>query len=192
MTAPAPSAAADAAPVAHRPTLTPTVKPAEPELTEHYIDIVENQRNVDFKLLFGDYLRGATEILLVDPYIHKFHQMRNLMEFMEMLLELKSDDTNITVRLQTSEYPEKPEEQRANLEEIAESCLAEGIEFLWEFVDGDHDRYIQADTGWRISLGRGLDIYLLGSRSAFQFSTHLPSRRACKKFSVQYLRVAES
>src|SRR5690606_22974202 len=40
----------------------------------------ENQKGVTFADLFWPWLEGATNIVVTDPYIRMFHQVRNLME----------------------------------------------------------------------------------------------------------------
>ena len=56
------------------------------ELKEKEIIIRDNQKGVSYKKLFGDYLKGTTEITLTDPYIRHPHQFRNLLEFCSVLI----------------------------------------------------------------------------------------------------------
>lgn len=46
------------------------------------ISIRENQTGVSFKKLFGNYLIGATDIVIEDPYIRYPYQIRNLLELL--------------------------------------------------------------------------------------------------------------
>ena len=82
-----------------------------------------------------------------------------------------------------------PAEQDDWLRKIQESCDSVGIVFRYDYVTTDiHDRSITTDTGWRILLGRGLDIYQPCERNdAFVFATRIPSQRNCKAFTVTYL-----
>lgn len=64
---------------------TPGKAPSAPEPEEQHIVIKENQKGISYQRLFAPYLKGATEIHLIDPYLRKFHQVKNLMEFCEML-----------------------------------------------------------------------------------------------------------
>ncbi|MFO6256540.1 MIT C-terminal domain-containing protein, partial [Pseudomonas aeruginosa] len=57
----------------------------EPELKPQHLVIQENQRGVTFDRLFGPYLKGAKRIIVIDPYLRMFHQLRNLMELMETI-----------------------------------------------------------------------------------------------------------
>ena len=51
--------------------------------------------SVSFELLFWPWLEGASRIVLTDPYIRLFHQVRNLMELVEMLSSRKPPDEKI-------------------------------------------------------------------------------------------------
>lgn len=51
---------------------------------------------------------------------------------------------------------------------------------------------IDTDTGWRIMLGRGLDIYRPGELNEnFVFESHNPSLRNCKGFGVTYVKTSD-
>ena len=184
-------------------TVTTTVSPvndnsqADPSVTEkstateHYLDIAENQKGIDYDVLFGEYLRGATEILIVDPFIRQFYQTRNLMEFMETVLRNKGEADEVTIKLLTCSDELKPETQEEYLSQIQLACQGVGIDFTWEYKPSKemHDRYIETDTGWRIALGRGLDIYQpCDLNNAFAFTSRIPSQRNCKAFTVSYMK----
>ena len=57
-----------------------------PELSEGHRDFAENQRGVTYEEILMPYLMGATEIDIVDPYVRTFHQARNLMELLELIV----------------------------------------------------------------------------------------------------------
>ncbi|WP_037424878.1 BREX system Lon protease-like protein BrxL, partial [Sinorhizobium sp. CCBAU 05631] len=61
----------------------------------------ENQKGVTFADLFWPWLEGATNIVVTDPYIRMFHQVRNLMEFIEMIAVRKAAEDEVAVRLLT-------------------------------------------------------------------------------------------
>lgn len=163
----------------------------QPKTSEHYLEVVENQRGIDFDGLFGEYVRGATSILIVDPFIRLFHQARNLMEFIETVLRFNDAGDEFSIKLQTCNDETRPELQESYFEQIQKTCQSEGIYFTWEYLPQKsmHDRYIETDTGWRIVLGRGLDIYQsCDLKSAFSFTAWMPSMRSCKPFTVSYMR----
>jgi len=151
----------------------------------------ENQKGVTFADLFWPWLDGATKIVITDPYIRMFHQVRNLMEFIEMIAMRKAPEDEVTVRLITSPDEIYPEKQQANLAALEGACTAAGIKFSWEF-DGTntiHARHILSDTGWKISLDRGLDIYQkFEMNDAFSLANRLQRFRQVKAFEVTYLR----
>ena len=157
-------------------------------LKEHAVEIVENQRGVDYDMLFGAYLKGAKRIEIVDPYIRLFHQARNLMEFVETVLKVRSPEVEMEIVLRTVE-DKASVTQRNYLEQIQEACATEGITFTYSFEDGIHDRSITTDTGWFIALGRGLDIFQqCDLNNAFRFTTRIQVSRSCKPFTVTYVR----
>ena len=72
------------------PTRAATAEAIPSALKEGHRMFAENQRGVNFELLFGPYLRGAKKIRVTDPYIRLFYQARNLMEFVETVVQTES------------------------------------------------------------------------------------------------------
>ena len=56
------------------PAPAPAESPKPPALFEGHREFQENQRGVSYETLLLPYLRGATEITIVDPYIRLPHQ----------------------------------------------------------------------------------------------------------------------
>lgn len=174
--------------------------PAEPILKEKHLTFQENQKAPSFDMLFGPYLKGATEITVTDPYIRKFHQARNVMEFLETVVKHKAPDEEVSVHLVTTldklRLDERIVEQRKkNLEMMKESASSVGVNFTWAFVDADsmHPRHIVTNHGWKISLDRGLDIFQdYEMKDAFTFANRLQQCRRCKPFEVTYIKTGES
>ncbi|MCR9293289.1 MAG: BREX system Lon protease-like protein BrxL [bacterium] len=165
-------------------------KPAQVEPQEGHVVVKENQRGIDFDELFGPYIAGATKIVLTDPYIRLFHQARNCMEFVETVARRKPDDQRVEVELITSEEEFSPEKQKEFFEQIQKNCLPFGILFSWKFEDAIHARHIVTDTGWKILLDRGLDVFQrYDINDAFSLASRLQKHRSCKAFEVTYLRV---
>jgi len=151
----------------------------------------ENQKGITFANLFWPWIEGASEIVITDPYIRMFHQVRNLMEFIEMIAAHKAPEDEISVQLITSLDATYPEKQQANLVAVENASTNAGINFSWEF-DGTntiHARHIVTDTGWKISLDRGLDIFQkFEMNDAFSLANRLQAYRQVKAFEVTYLR----
>ena len=159
------------------------------EATEGAVMVSENQTGIDYGILFAKHLRGAKEILIVDPFIRKFHQARNMMDLLSVILKGKAREDEVTVKLRTAKDEFDPAAQEKYFEQIAEAYAPEGIAFTWEYLDNLHDRWIDTNTGWHIIMGRGLDIFQqFDGRNAFSIQNVVPSRRQCKAFSVTYVK----
>ena len=143
-----------------------------------------------FDKLFGPYLVGAQKITITDPYIRAFHQVRNVMELIETIAKTNSPADEVEVHLVTCLDGIRPEKQAENLGAIAASCEGVGISFTWEFDETNtiHARHIVTDTGWKIALDRGLDIFQQYElNDAFSFANRLQQFRSVKAFEVIYL-----
>ena len=151
----------------------------------------ENQKGVTFEDLFGPWINGAENIVITDPYIRLFHQVRNLMEFIEMVAKHKAPEDEVEVHLVTGSDKFNVEKQQENLESVEESAATAGIRFTWEFdCSGTlHARHIVTDAGWKISLDRGLDIFQkYEMNDAFNLANRLQQYRSVKSFEVTYLK----
>ena len=158
---------------------------------EQHLTFQENQRGVSYDSLFGSYLSGASRIVLTDPYIRLFYQVRNLMEFIETVVKHKPMEEEVAVHVITTEDDFKGDQQKEYFEKIEESCIAAGIAFTWEF-DGTatiHARHIESDNGWKILLDRGLDIFQhYEMNDTFTFNNRLQQFRPCKAFEVTFIK----
>jgi ATP-dependent Lon protease len=158
-----------------------------------HMTIQENQKGIDFEILLAPYLKGATKIEIADGYIRRFHQARNLMEFLELVGRLKADHEEVEVVLTTVSDPEKPEEQEDFLQQIKTSVEPAGIRLTWKYDQSTHDRSIVTDQGWKIILGRGLDIFQhYPMNDAFAISNRLQKYRSCRGFEITYLKLDQS
>ncbi len=167
------------------------VKPVEHDsgAREGCITVSENQTGIDYEKLFAKHLKGAKEILIVDPFIRKFHQARNMMDLLSVVLKNKAREDEVVVKLRTAKDEIDHAAQEKYLEQIAEAYAPEGLTFTWEYLDNLHDRWIDTNTGWHIIMGRGLDIFQqFDGRNAFSIQNVVPSRRQCKAFSVTYVK----
>ena len=158
----APEHAINALPVARQQetaTMTPVERLAA-KADGKQRELVENQRGITYFGLFGPYLAGAKKIVIEDAYVRMPYQLRNLAEFLEMLLRCKNPDEDVAVRLVTGHNESGFVEAQLNgLNELASTFAQLGVNLTYEFRDTLHDRSITADTGWEILPGRGLDIF---------------------------------
>jgi ATP-dependent Lon protease len=173
-------------------TTTSIIEPKKvdvPELQEKHLVFEENQTGVTYDDLFTPYIKGATHITITDAYIRNFYQSLNLMEFIELVEKNKAEEDAVKIELITSRDDYNSQIQEENFNTIIESCFPMGIEFSYTFDETVHARSIVTDTGWKISLDRGLDIYQNCERKdVFQFTTRMQKYRPCKRFEVTYIR----
>lgn len=170
----------------------PRLKTADNPLKEQHLVFQENQRGVSFDRLFGPYLAGAKRIIVTDPYLRMFHQLRNLMELMETISKLHGPEDEVAVHVVTVEDEFSGDRQTENLQKIADACATVGIQFTWAYDTSGtkHDRDITTDHGWKIVLSRGLDVFQrFELNDAFNFANRLQQQRQCKEFNITYVRV---
>ncbi len=160
--------------------------------SEGHIVLKEDRKGVTFEKLFGPWLKGASRIVLTDPYIRTFHQANNLMDFLEMIIRQKAPEEHIAVELMTLPSEFDKDKQTDFLDKIVSSCQVAGVAFSWEFDDSgaSHARHIVTDSGWKISLDRGLDIFQrFPAGDALSLTNRFQEHRAVKQFEVTYLRI---
>lgn len=165
-------------------------QPAEKkeELKEQHLTFAEGQLGVTYEKLFAPYIKGAKHITITDPYIRNVFQTLNLMEFLELIEQNKAVADEVYVELITTTDENTMEMQENNFKQIESSCYALGIKFSYKFDSTIHARSIVTDTGWKISLDRGLEIYQNCERKDFfAFTTRLQKYRPCKRFEVTYI-----
>lgn len=157
-----------------------------PQLGPKHVSVQANQRGVTYRSLFGDYLKGASKVVIVDPFIYKAYQMDNLIDLIHLIYDLNQDsEETLSIELHTTIAPEKSQEQDQALLDIKDELAVEGIEFDFSY-DANHDRMIVVDDKWVINLGRGLDIYEYCSRFSLK---HASQRlRKCREFNVSIVQ----
>lgn len=153
-----------------------------PVLKEGIVSYRLGQTGVTFEKLFMPYLAKATEITIEDPYIRTSWQLRNLIEFLIMLVENRPDE-EIKVHLVTWEEDEKLPVLIDRLDDIKDDMALYGIDFDYKFKEF-HDRQIKTDDGWTISLGRGLDIF--DKYNPYSVASGRQDHRKCRDFTVIY------
>ena len=161
-----------------------------PKLFEGHRDFAENQRGLSYETLLMPYLEGAVEIELHDPYVRMSHQGRNLVELLAMIASAKDPADEINFKLFTllEEEPEYQKKQLQMLNEIVQGAAQQGIKVDVAKDPGGHDRWIRTDTGWRINLGRGLDIFQKSDGGWFDFGSSRQEFRQVRAFGVTYIR----
>jgi len=156
---------------------------------EGHVVFQGNERGVTYAGLFGPYLDGARRITITDPYIRAFHQLRNLTELLEILMRPEAPESGMRVHLVTERDKVDALKQRKSLDTVAVEWAGTGVDFTWAY-DGSgtaHARHIVTDTGWKILLDRGLDIFQ--RHDAFSPANRLQELRPVKRFEITYLRL---
>jgi ATP-dependent Lon protease len=155
-----------------------------------HITIPENTKGIDFLQLFAVYLEGATKITVSDPYIRVFWQVKNMMEFLQMVHAITPDGDQVEVQLVTKSDEFKCVEQDESLNKMVESFSGSKVTFAFKYdnTDSFHARSITTDTGWKISIDRGLDIFQRYDHGPFSLASSVQAERLCKQFEVTYLR----
>ena len=166
---------------------TENVAPKRPRITnlqEKSLSFRMGQTGVSYTKLFAPYMENANEITIEDPYIRAPWQIKNFMEFVTMLIDTRPVD-DLKLHLFTNEDEEKIPDLIDRLDDIKDDLLAYGIEFDYKLRDF-HDRCIKTDTGWTITLGRGLDMF--EKYSPYSIEALRQDKRKCKEFMVTYMK----
>ena len=70
---------------------------------------------------------------------------------------------------------------------MAYSLESIGIILSYEFDDNIHDRSITIDNGWKVLLGRGLDIWQK-TGGWYDINEYVQSKRICKACEVTFVK----
>jgi len=162
---------------------------SEAPRTGHLV-VSENSKGYSYRRLFADHLRGAHTVIVLDPYVRAFWQIRNFMELVQLIHELTPVGDETKVRLVTKSDRDRCVEQDENLKKIQDSCAGSRVSVEYDYDNSDqfHARSITTDTGWKISLDRGLDIFQRYDISPLVLAGAVQEERLVKAFEVTYLR----
>ncbi len=149
------------------------------------VDLRLNQKGVSYRSLFGEYLRTATNIKVTDPFIRLNYQIDNLLDFIQTCRDCCANPEGLQIHVSTSGEDDKIPEVIDIFDNITDELATIGITFTYDF-DADHDRFIELDNGWRIILGRGLDIYEKYDR--FSIGRNRLEDRRCKECTITFIQ----
>lgn len=161
-----------------------TKRPRIHILQEKSMTFRMGQTGVSYEKLFASYMANANEITVEDLYIRAPWQIKNFMEFALMLINTRPVD-DLKLNLITNEEDDKLPELIDRLDDIKDDLATYGIDFEYKFRDF-HDRCIKTDTGWTISLGRGLDMF--EKYNTFSIASSRQDMRKCKEFTVTFMK----
>ena len=157
------------------------------DLKPHQTILKDNQTGISYKKLFADYLKGAHNITIQDPYIRMPYQFKNLLEFCMMLGNNKALEDEVNLEIISWNDEAYINDSISYFEELQESVTDLGINLTYR-MENHHDRYIAADNGWKITLGRGLDIFEK-IEGRFNVADMDQTKRKCKSCEITYLKL---
>lgn len=156
-----------------------------------HIVVPENTKGWSYRRLFAGYLRGARKITINDPYVRLFFQARNLMEFLEMVHELVPDGDEAEVHLITKSELDTCEKQEEHLNQMVNAFVGSRVVFSWELDHNPnfHARSITTDTGWKITIDRGLDIFQKFESGPFSVEQAIQEARLTRGAEINYVKI---
>lgn len=161
--------------------------PEGAKLEAKSVVLKDNQTGVSYLKLFGSYLKGTKRLQLTDPYIRMYYQFKNLLEFCVMLSRIKEPEEETELHVISWNSEDHMEDSITNFQELQESVAEIGINLTYEFQDL-HDRSLVSENGWKINLGRGLDIFDR-VEGKWNVADVTQERRKCKNCEITFLRV---
>ncbi len=108
-----------------------------------------------------------------------------------MIFDLVPDGDEVAVHLVTQADPEFESKQSDFLGQIEDGFAGTRVAFTWEFDRSPsfHARSITTDTGWKITLDRGLDIWQRFEGGHFSAEVGIQEARMVRGAEITYLRV---
>ncbi len=169
------------------PEIATKKEPLKIELLGGQKIIRDNQTGISYDKLFGAYLIGATDIKVIDPYVRLPYQLRNFMELARLISEKKDPEAEVRLHLVTSNNEDYIEGAKDAFEQMTYSLESIGILFSYEFDDCIHDRSIELDNGWKVILGRGLDIWQK-TGGWYDINEYIQEKRICKACEITFVK----
>ena len=111
------------------------------------------------------------------------------MELLQMIHDLVPEGDEAAVHLITQSDPETCVRQEENLNQMVNSFTGSRVVFSWEFNHNPsfHARSITTDTGWKITIDRGLDIFQKFESGPFSVEQAIQEARLTRGAEVTYL-----
>ena len=156
------------------------------------LDIRHGDTGYSYDNLFAEYLDGAKNVELQEPYLSNIYQLQNLTRFAEMIVKLGTcKKFSLTTKI--CESTEDTQRLQTALEQLKAALADMGVEFEYTFSGLIHARFIQSDNGWNISLDRGLHIYQAPAqpKNYFIMGSYDLELRPCKETKIIYTRTKE-
>lgn len=166
-------------------------------LKEKTVDVQYGDTGYGYDDLFAKYLKGASIVMLEEPYLTHGFQMANLVRFVELLVKI-GDCKVFRLVTKPGETPEEStliSDSLQRLKNTLDDMDDVSMTFEYEFDENSHDRYVRTSNNWDITLGRGLHFYQnlnpnKDSRNFFQMGTYDLSLRPCLKTRFTFINTA--
>ena len=180
------------APPPNAPPVAPT-QPGPPKVTPQssILKLPDGSTTWSYHRLFAEHLLGAHKITIRDPYIRKTYQIRNLLEFLRMVHGLIAEGDEATVLLQTKDDTETHDKQAEGLNRLTDDFSGTRIAFSWHLSaeHNMHARSIETDTGIKILIDRGLDIFQYFETGPLSVAQSIQELRRVKNTEITYLKL---
>ncbi|WP_028910566.1 BREX system Lon protease-like protein BrxL [Prevotella sp. AGR2160] len=176
--------------VAH---ITPQAEVSEePEAVEKTLKIMYGDTGFGYRTIFTPYLKGARRIIIHEPYLVKSYQQVDLLQFLELVSSI-GDCQMVKVYTGTGENIQQKEDIQLALNEIADSLAntGTGIDMTMEFDANAHDRFIDMDNGWEITLGRGLHYFqnINQGKKFLQIGSYDNDMKPCLETKIDFRKI---
>jgi len=157
-----------------------------PSLLPTRYEIEDRSSGHTYESIFCPYINTAEQIVIEDPYIRKPYQFDNFARFCALALRFRTV-SKITLRT-ASDFGEDVDDIRARLETLRRDLKARDVEFTFNYEYRGHDREVRFSNGWRVNIGRGLDIYYPPESWASIEASDFSLRR-CKGTKIEAARI---
>lgn len=152
------------------------------------LELKEGDLGYSYEILFSPFFKLSKRIKLVDPFIRLSYQVDNLLAFCKLLPTFNIAKLTLITSNGTEIDEEQLRKNKMKFEEIKIVLLKKGIEFNFEFSETIHDRYIETDDGWKITLGRGIDVFQRPD-SWYDLDRDDFKKRKCRATIISYNKV---
>jgi len=172
-------------------TAIPETRSPQAAAQPGHVVVPENTKGWSYRRLFAPHLKGARKITVNDPYVRLFFQVRNMMELLQMIHDLVPEGDETQVHLITQPDRELSDRQEENLNQMVNSFTGSRVAFSWEFDPNPnfHARSIVTDTGWKMTIDRGLDIFQRFESGPFSLEQAIQEARLTRGAEITYVRL---
>jgi ATP-dependent Lon protease len=156
-------------------------------ISTKFLELKEGDLGYSYEILFSPFFKTSKAIKLVDPFIRLSYQIDNFLDFCKLLPSFNISNLRLITSSNTDD-PDQIDKNTKKFEEIKNVLSKKGIIFNYEFSQTIHDRYIETDDGWKITLGRGIDIFQR-PESWYDLDKDDLTKRKCRETIISYNKV---